>query len=692
MRRRGFTLALLAATAALTLTLALASSLALASAQASEGWIGVPSNAPLSPAGESAGAPAVAVNPSGAEVLAWVVGKSVLASVRAPGGGAYGAPVTLNSPTASGFVQAPSVAIDAAGDTLVAWDEYNGSTYSVQLASGSPGQPVAPGAAAQGQSSTAVLTVGLHAMFLADGTALVVWAPFEGAIEYILRPPGGSFGTTASLANTGVDQLAAAPAGNSALLAWDEFTFSSSSEGSTRTYVAKAANLSSGGALSGLQTLDTVSSTNANNCMEFFSCSDSAIVGLGVAADAAGHGLAFYNVSTSFAITFITCSARALYRSAQGAFATPASSFAQGGTFGCPTVAGALLSDGTALLAWSEGAGPLGYVERAPAGPFPATAQKLTPPNMADSYSEPRIVPQGQNAQLMYLRNFKEAQAQSFTDAGPQGTPVALSAGDRPVQGPALSGDGNGDAVAVWTREDTAANQRVESAAYDTGPRLSNLAVPASGLAGESLPFGVTAIDPLSPVTVEWTFGDGAKATGAGVTHAYATPGPQTASAVATDAGGLTSAPVSGSTQVAPVVVHPGPGPGPGHGTSPSASLKVPKQRLRDVLRKGLAVSVSCSGPCRPELTLQVPLGTAKALGLAGGAHMAVKIPPPSRHVRKTVTLGRLVLTFRSGGTKTVRVKLTKIAKLHLRHTHKLTLSVVESVGRGLLTQQITLR
>lgn len=662
-------------------------------------WIGIPPSEPLSAPGVVTNQPVVAVNASGAEIVAWIAGTSVVATVRAPGGGAFTAPATINSPGATSSVTSvPSVAIDTAGNTLVVWSENDGAgNYSVQFAGGTPGQAPAGGAAISGSTSTAV-KIGSQAMFFTDGTALVAWASYGGSLEYARRAPGGSFGGASPFPGAGsVQDLGVAPdVGDNALVSWVEYASAS------RTTTLKLAGLSAGGVATGAQTIDTVESEHNTVCEEFFSCVTRSLGAPRLAGDAAGDAVIAYESTNSSGLggLFTTTTVKAAYRAAGSGFQAIATAFTPSLTLflsGGVSLADAVLPDGTALVAWDEGgvlapSSGIQYAERGRSTPFQAASQTLASKTASDNYYQPSIAAVGDTGLVAFVHN-KEILAQPVGGGGPQGLPTIISAADRTVNTPRLAGDGAGDAVAVWGRYDASSNQLVETAAYDTGPRLSGLAVPATGLTGAALPFAVTASDPLSPVSVAWTFGDGAKATGASVSHAYAAPGAQTASVVATNAAGMASATLSGVTQVSLASVG-------GGGGKLKTSLKIPKQRLRDVLRKGLAVTVGCSGPCKLQVTLQVSAGVAKALGLAARAaaefEAALAARRPHHRKPRPATVGRLGVSFTAAGSKTVHVKLTKTAKRHIRHVHRLTLSVIESAsGPGApraLTRQITLR
>ena len=83
--------------------------------------------------------------------------------------------------------------------------------------------------------------------------------------------------------------------------------------------------------------------------------------------------------------------------------------------------------------------------------------------------------------------------------------------------------DAQGNAVAIFYSEDNL----IYTAGYDAaGPQLRDLQVPETGAAGSTLSFSVSPRDVWSDVAwTSWSFGDGATASGAHVSHAYAGPG-----------------------------------------------------------------------------------------------------------------------------------------------------------------------
>ena len=101
--------------------------------------------------------------------------------------------------------------------------------------------------------------------------------------------------------------------------------------------------------------------------------------------------------------------------------------------------------------------------------------------------------------------------------------------------------DGNGIVGYVrYTDSPTCCPQTIRGLGYDaSGPVLSNVSVPGSATAGDSVGFSVSARDSWSSISqIRWTFGDGGSATGGSVAHVYGAAGSNTVTVTATDAVG----------------------------------------------------------------------------------------------------------------------------------------------------------
>ena len=122
---------------------------------------------------------------------------------------------------------------------------------------------------------------------------------------------------------------------------------------------------------------------------------------------------------------------------------------------------------------------------------------------------------------------------------------------------PQVAFDGLGDALVVW------GNNRniIRGSTYVVaGPVLNNVSIPAEGTVGQPLTFSVSPLDAwLVGGETSWSFGDGASASGASVTHTYTVAGTYEVTIHSADTlGNITS--TSGKVTIAPAIA-PGPSP-----------------------------------------------------------------------------------------------------------------------------------
>lgn len=190
-----------------------------------------------------------------------------------------------------------------------------------------------------------------------------------------------------------------------------------------------------------------------------------------------------------------------------------------------------------------------------------------------------------------------------------QAATVISSAAQPGFQGPAVTTTGDGDVLAAWSASAT----RVAVAVDDVTPPTLTPSVPATAQAGTPMAMSATVSDLWSAVSVSWDFGDGITASGLAVTHAFATSGPKTVTVTATDAAGNTAS-ATRTITVAPAPASGGGGNGGGAGTRKvTLKLKIPKQS-RAAIQRARVVKVKCkldaAGKCA---------GTVKLNGKAAG-------------------------------------------------------------------------
>ena len=117
-----------------------------------------------------------------------------------------------------------------------------------------------------------------------------------------------------------------------------------------------------------------------------------------------------------------------------------------------------------------------------------------------------------------------------------------------------VGGDAEGNGVALFGREDGV----LTASGYDAAPpRIASLSVPSDGIAGDPLDFAATGLDVWSGrvTDVTWDFGDGERASGAALRHAYADAGARVIEATLRDAVGNASSGFAVTTIDAPIAV-----------------------------------------------------------------------------------------------------------------------------------------
>ncbi len=174
-------------------------------------------------------------------------------------------------------------------------------------------------------------------------------------------------------------------------------------------------------------------------------------------------------------------------------------------------------------------------------------------------------------------------------------------------------------------------------AVFDTSPpAITAATVPATATVGQAVPMSTVAADAWSPLAANqpaWSFGDGAGAAGASVSHAYAAPGTYTVTIGASDALGLAAPAVTRQITISAAVVPPPP-------PTPATSIAKPKTSLRYVASR-LVGSVRLSGTSGAKAVLTVtiqqarrqedPLSRAGSLRTGARGPARSSCPPASR-------------------------------------------------------------
>jgi hypothetical protein len=113
---------------------------------------------------------------------------------------------------------------------------------------------------------------------------------------------------------------------------------------------------------------------------------------------------------------------------------------------------------------------------------------------------------------------------------------VRSLAGDQSLL-PGVGVSADGDGIVTYRFRDSN-GLRMRFAGFDaTKPRIA-LAQAANGVVGQPVAFSAVVDDVWGPFRVDWTFGDGASATGTSVSHVYTEPGTKPVGITVTDAAG----------------------------------------------------------------------------------------------------------------------------------------------------------
>ncbi|HEY5262285.1 MAG TPA: PKD domain-containing protein, partial [Solirubrobacteraceae bacterium] len=171
--------------------------------------------------------------------------------------------------------------------------------------------------------------------------------------------------------------------------------------------------------------------------------------------------------------------------------------------------------------------------------------------------------------------------------------------------------DQDGSVAAFWTATEAKKTvTRLRAAAYDAGgPNLLAAGVPVSGVAGQPVAMNASFFDLWSGLgeAPSWSFGDGSSAAGAQVSHTYSAPGTYTITVTAHDGlGNQTSS--SYPITIAPSVLNTGP---PLVGTLTVLAAKVLGKRVVVQLR---CTRATCAGAA--DLTVREELRSGKLLAV----------------------------------------------------------------------------
>jgi len=493
-----------------------------APALATPAWL-----APLavSGSGVSATRPAVAVDALGEAVAVWEATGSIIQAAVRPAGGTWGTPVQLS--LVGEKASEPRVAVDAQGEATVVWEE---SGLKIRAA-------VRPAGAAW-QAPVQLSLAGEEAVepqvaIDPKGDAVAVWMRFgeksAQIIQSAARPAAsGAWQTPAELSRATGDAEhpeVAMDANGDAVAVWDIF-------GETD----KVIEASERPAVSGVWQTPAVLSDPSQQSFE-----------PQIALDPQGDAIAVWAETEGLTNEVVQSAVRPV---ATGLWGTPVELSAPGAKSMTPQVA--LDGQGSAVAVWERNDGTSSVIQSAsrPAG----TGTWGTPVGLsAEAEGKQAIAPQlavsPQGAAIAVWTRNNGSDYVAEAAVGSTGTslwqaPVELSVGNENADGVQVAADGQGNALAVWELFNGSSGT-IEGEGYDgAGPLLDGLVIPATGTVDQPLSFSVSPLDVWSALrATSWSFGDGAAAGGASVTHTYSAPGSYTVTVSSADVlGNLTSA------------------------------------------------------------------------------------------------------------------------------------------------------
>jgi hypothetical protein len=516
-----------------------------AAASATPGWL---SPSKISEFSEDQKATvAVAMDARGDTAIAWVQSngeKSVIETAWRPAGGTFGTPAVLSSPNSTSFD--PIIAMDPQGDITVAWLSFWMSPYitegNVQATWSSPGGTFAP------PVTLTKYQEALNPVIAMDpqGEAIVAWRSYNGyfrQIEEASRPPNGTFGETVALS-----PLAIAKAEKTEYFSAELPAIAMGPQGN----VAIAWQIFQVGYEHGEEVepprIQVVTRAAGGSFAAPVTLSGDNGVRPSIAMNSDGATTAAWEdgelieTSTKPAI--------------DGSFETPIA--LSGGELQAQPVV-AMDASGDTAVAWS--AGELVLIATRSAGGSFSTPVEL---GLGKTLSPPVLTMDAQGDGVVAWVNSEDLAEGSTQPAGGAfdaptrlaTTPIYVSATE-PSHSISVAMDSKGDVASAWIGTE-GTKQFVEVAGYQSGgPSLEALQAPTEGQIGAPLAFSVSPLSVWSTVTsTTWSWGDGSPDTsGTTVTHVFAAPGTYQVSASATDAlGNVTNATRTVTIQAPPTL------------------------------------------------------------------------------------------------------------------------------------------
>ena len=606
---------------------------------------------------------AVAVDPAGDAIAAWTdagAGTPSLLVTSRPAGGSWSAPVTLSDAGAS-VVDAPAVTLDAAGDATVLWVESaDGVTYVAR--------------AARRDALTGAWSAP-HDFPASDPTAVVdpeTQVRADAAGDVIAAWNEHDTGTAVASVRAAVYSAATGTWGGAA-------TLSDPSDASAADAAPQIAPDASGGPLVGWIAQRNADATDQP--VQTSTLSDGAwaarptdvVTGDGnvrwplrlVGLDGGDVAAAWFETDTTPATTLLGA-----LRSGGTWTVEPVSADAPNA---CEPVPG-LGADagGGATVAW-EPASSMGIdTVRLTSGGWGARVPVFPDsPTSTETASDPAI----DHGIVVFVANDPVSGTDSVLasrrqDDGTWSRPADLLAAapaGTELEDTGVATDAAGDALASWAATDGGGSRSISAAAFQaTGPKLSDLSVPASGAPGATVDFSVHALSTFATVAqTAWDFGDAsAPATGASAGHAYAQPGVYTVTVTATDSlGNATQA-----TRQVTIAAPPSSGGGATGGVKPPPKPAALLRPRVGGLRNGVLVLGHGSR------TLKLLVRNLNRVRLTGG----VSLVRPRRGRIRALTLASIRSAgFPAGRRTTLTLRLNDAALRALRAASGFRLPVV---------------
>jgi hypothetical protein len=542
----------------------------------------------------------VATDRAGGAIAVWLRGTTVEASTRAAGG-PWITPVPLSG--AGAVAHSPRVAMDARGDGLVVWteDRAGGAVVRRRTRVSGGGFSAAADLSGGGTSDHPRAASNVDIAMNDSGAAVVVWqrttdTDGQNTIQAAVRESvDEEFSVPEPLndpmAEGSVPRVAIDAAGD-AIAVWQGLRVS-------------AATRPAGGAWSAPEDLRDV--LHDNNPV--------------VAMQPSGTAIVVWQGNRDPLLS----SARAVAGDfASATWSTPAP---VGGSYSGKTRV-ALDTDGTVLVltdVFLDNTGAIGLYAAPPGAAFTRTGLRgyfssTSGWGFAAGFHGGEMAYFGYNVVTTVVRPTGGPVGEP-QNAAPQGTVLAGRF--------AVAGDEQGNAIAVWQQHD-ADGYRVYTSDYDgVAPSISGIDVPDTVPLGATAAMSVSVADRLTGANVSWSFGDGARADGAGVTHTYRSAGPREVTITAYDGVGNTATITRTINVLAPPPVLPKPIDDDGDGFSPPQDCNDDNPNIRPNAREipGNVVDENCDGRRDPYTQVSATaLLTAQYLGHRTTRLIALKV------------------------------------------------------------------